>query len=119
MQRGWKASLTRGVLGSVSLTLAMCALGSVAVARADDVGCCEAECHSEDSAGRELHSMQRRPMTQAACESSFTGCETTWHAAACDAGPGRPAAGVRVGAEPGFGGGADQGDGEGDGEDER
>ncbi len=66
------------------------ALGALAIvggsdARADEVGCCEVECHSSDGSGRSLHSVQRRDMTQTECEGRYPGCETTWVPGACDA----------------------------------
>ena len=68
--------------------LALCAsaiVGSSPV-RADDVGCCEVECHSTDDAGRALHSVQRTPLAQAECESRSPDCDVTWRAEACDVG---------------------------------
>ena len=46
-----------------------------------------------------MHSVQRRSMTQAACGSTFAGCETKWQATACDADGGHAAVGMRAGAE--------------------
>jgi hypothetical protein len=76
MRRRW-IGVAAGVLTIVS--------GSIA--RADDVGCCEAECHSDNGSGAVLHSMQRRDMTEAECEGRFGDCERTWRAGACDANP--------------------------------
>jgi len=56
-----------------------------AIARADEVGCCDVECHSSDGAGRTLHSVLRRDLTQAECDRGFPDCETTWSPGACDA----------------------------------
>jgi len=69
----------------VALALGALALGFVPVAHADGVGCCDVECHSSDGAGRGTHSMQRRLMTQADCESAFPECEVRWSPEACDA----------------------------------
>jgi len=57
------------------------------IARGNEVGCCEVECHSTDGAGRELYTVQRRDMAQSECESRFPGCETTWTPGTCDANP--------------------------------
>lgn len=76
----------------VGLALATITIAVGSHARADDVGCCEAECHFADGSGRVLHSVQRRDLTQSECESQFQGCATTWGGDGCDAIP--PGAGV-------------------------
>jgi hypothetical protein len=73
----------------IGLILAALTMVSGSITRADEVGCCEVECHSSDGAGRELHSVQRRDMAQTECESRFPDCETTWAPGTCDANPER------------------------------
>lgn len=90
----------------MGLALGALTIASVSVARADDAGCCEVECHGSDGAGRGMHSMQRRDMTQAACESSFPDCDAKWEAGSCDSDRGG-ARGVIQGGEV-RGGGADE-----------
>lgn len=77
----------------VGLALGALTIVGGSVARADGVGCCEVECHFSDGSGADLHSVQRRDMTQAECESRFHDCETTWAAEPCDA---NPESGVRM-----------------------
>jgi hypothetical protein len=69
-------------LGAWALTSVL--ISGASIARAEDVGCCEAECHFEDGSDKGLHSRQRRDLTQAECESRFQGCRTTWAAGGCD-----------------------------------
>lgn len=57
---------------------------SGSLAHADDVGCCEVECRTTDASGAALGTMTRSDMTQAECESCFTGCYMTWRPEACD-----------------------------------
>jgi hypothetical protein len=83
----------------VSFALGALALAVAGVAHADDVGCCEAECHASDGEGRAVHSQQRRSLTQAACESSFASCETKWETSPCDADGGHAEVGMRSGSE--------------------
>ena len=83
----------------VSVALGALALAIAGVAHADDLGCCEAECHASDSAGRVMHSKQRRSMTQAACQGGFAGCETRWEATPCDGAGGHAVYGVQSGTE--------------------
>jgi hypothetical protein len=67
----------------IGLTLGALTIVTGSLARADDVGCCKAECSTTDASGANLHSMQRRDMTQADCESGFAGCDVTWRPEAC------------------------------------
>jgi hypothetical protein len=83
----------------LSVALGALALAIAGVAHADGLGCCEAECHASDDAGRVMHSKQRRSMTQAACESSFAGCETRWEATPCDGAGGHAVYGEQGGTE--------------------
>jgi hypothetical protein len=83
MQRGWIGL----IVGAVTLTV-----GSLA--RADDVGCCQAACSVADGSGGVAGSMTRTDMTQAECESRFSECDTTWRPEACAA---HPEAGGSVG----------------------
>lgn len=79
----------------IGLTIGAVLLVSGSLARAEDVGCCETECHSADTTGRLLHSMQRRDMTQSECESTPPGCKAQWNAEACDANPDGATFGMR------------------------
>jgi hypothetical protein len=71
----------------IGLALGTVMIVSGSIGRADDVGCCQVECHFSDGAGRTLHSVQRRDMTQAECETRFPDCDATWAAEACGAHP--------------------------------
>lgn len=79
----------------IGLAIGALTLVSGSLARAADVGCCETECHTADGAGRGLHSMQRRDMTQTECASSSPGCDARWSAEACDANPEGATIGIR------------------------
>jgi hypothetical protein len=90
----------------VGLALGTMTLVAASAARAEEVGCCEAECHAADGSGGVLHSVQRRDMTQAECESQFEGCVTRWGGGGCDEQPGGVGFGIRGGMprDPGGGG---------------
>src|SRR5262249_60950816 len=72
---------SQGRLPAVERPRAMIVTGSLA--RADDVGCCEAECRTTDASGAALGTRTRSDMTQAQCESRFSGCDITWRPEAC------------------------------------
>lgn len=76
----------RGIWGGLALSALTLGTGA-RLAGADDLGCCEAECHWSDDAGRVLHSLQRNAMTESECESRFHECKRTWEAHACDTNP--------------------------------
>lgn len=72
MGRRWRA-LTLGALTIVNASLA----------RADDVGCCEAACRTTDASGAAMGTVTRSDLTEADCESRFPGCDITWHSGTC------------------------------------
>jgi hypothetical protein len=83
MRRGWMG-LALGALTIVSASLA----------RADDIGCCDAECRTEARDGSGTVSRTRLDLTREDCESRFANCDTTWNPQVCAAvggsGPGTP-----------------------------
>jgi len=84
----------------IGFTLGALVIAGGSIARGDDAGCCEVECHAFDGAGRDLHSVQKRDMTQAECEAylppappgagwSTSDCDRRWSPESCDANPER------------------------------
>jgi hypothetical protein len=70
----------------IGIALGALTIAGAAVARADDAGCCEVECHDSDAGGASLRSLQRRPMSQTECEGGFPGCVVSWRPEACAVG---------------------------------
>jgi hypothetical protein len=62
-------------------------VASGALAGADDVGCCIADCRISVPSGGVGRSITRNDMTQAECEGSFRDCERAWRSEACAAHP--------------------------------
>jgi hypothetical protein len=82
MRRGW-----------IGLALGALTIVSASFARADDIGCCEAQCRTSDGSGRGTVSATRLALTREDCESRFANCDTTWNPDVCAApGPGVPGA---------------------------
>jgi len=67
----------------IGLIVAALSLTCGSLARADDVGCCQAACSVADGSGGVGGSVTRGDMTQAECESRFSACDTTWRPEAC------------------------------------
>ena len=76
MQGMWFGLILGGLMGA-----------SGALAGADDVGCCIADCRICAPSGGVGQSITRNDMTQAECEGSFRDCERTWRSEACAAHP--------------------------------
>jgi hypothetical protein len=67
----------------IGLTVGALTIVTGSLARADERGCCEAECRTTDTSGAALGTMTRSDMTQAECETRFSGCDITWRPEAC------------------------------------
>jgi hypothetical protein len=67
----------------IGLTLGALTIVTGSLARADDVGCCEAQCHISDDSGAVGGTVAKGDMTRAECESRFSECDTTWQPDAC------------------------------------
>lgn len=71
----------------IGLILGALMIAGSSLARADEVGCCMADCRISAPSGGVGRSMTRNDMTQAECEGSFRDCERTWRSEACAAHP--------------------------------
>jgi hypothetical protein len=78
---------------SIALAVSGLMLVGASSVLAEEVGCCETECHTADGAGRDMYSVQRRDMTQSDCERSTPDCRSTWQPEQCN-GVGGSAGGV-------------------------
>jgi hypothetical protein len=67
----------------IGLTVGALTIVTGSLARADEGGCCEADCRTTDTSGAALATMTRSDMTQAECETRFSGCDITWRPEAC------------------------------------
>lgn len=68
----------------ISLTLgALLVVAGAAAARADEMGCCEAECRTNAAPGQTMVTKTRSEMTQSQCQERFFGCVIAWHPEAC------------------------------------
>jgi hypothetical protein len=67
----------------IGLVLGAFMITGSSFARADEVGCCIADCLISGVGRR----MTRTDMTQAECEGSFGDCERTWRSEGCAAHP--------------------------------
>jgi hypothetical protein len=74
MLRGW-----------IGLALGALTIISGSFARADDIGCCEAQCRTSDESGRVTVSGTRLDSTREDCESRFPNCDTIWNPGVCAA----------------------------------
>jgi hypothetical protein len=72
MGRGW-----------MRLALSTLTIVAGSLARADDIGCCEAKCHIADDSGAVGGTVAKGEMTRAECESRFPGCDISWRAGSC------------------------------------
>ena len=67
----------------IGLALGALTIVSASSARADDVGCCEARCHTSDGSGGGSVRGMRAALTEDDCDSRFPECDTTWTPEAC------------------------------------
>ncbi len=71
----------------IGLILGALMIAGSSFARADEVGCCIADCRISAPSGGVGRGITRNDMTQAECEGSFRDCERTWRSEACAAHP--------------------------------
>jgi hypothetical protein len=71
----------------IGLILGALMIAGSSFARADEVGCCMADCRISAPSGGVGRGITRNDMTQAECEGSFRDCERTWRSETCAAHP--------------------------------